>query len=585
MNGQNDEAGCPLPSDHSAYAELHCRPPGPSAEEQRVAAKLMADPEARRRALAELRQDERVESEESDNSQELYQAIRACVLDKETPAFDKRRRIAALVREELVKGGFFCRTSDHRLFYFLRSERQLYDLDQRPFQHLLASMSGLSATETYFRFVLDSLQTETGRGRAVEVYTLAHFDLGTGYLTISDGCGGVWRRERGGAWEYGCNGDNGLLFFTESEAEPWTPEFRCKDRTLDWFLDRMLLSDHGELKQSDQKTLFLVYLLAQFFPGLRRTRLVPAFLGPQGSGKTSAMRMNGVLFLGNNFDVTGLHRDREDAFIAAVSNRVVVALDNADTRVPWLENAIATYATGLRYRLRRLYSTNEELAFEPRAIMMLSSRDPHFQRPDVAERLLPLRFERPEKYISESVLFQELSSRRGVIWGELLMKLATIADDLGKNESPATPFRMADFASFGWQVFNQAGKASEWLTLLKRLEGAQMNFASEGDGLIAALRTLIEREGKVGPLEVGELFRKSSEIAEVDSLPMSRTVQGFGMKLTNMRRVIEVELGVKYMEERRHKGKRFITLIAPGGDTGETGDTISGKVASSEGTE
>jgi hypothetical protein len=103
--------------------------------------------------------------------------------------------------------------------------------------------------------------------------------------------------------------------------------------------------------------------------------------------------------------------------------------------------------------------------------------------------------------------------------------------------------------------------------------------------LIAALRTLIEREGKVGPLEVGELFRKSSEIAEVDSLPMSRTVQGFGMKLTNMRRVIEVELGVKYMEERRHKGKRFITLIAPGGDTGETGDTISGKVASSEGTE
>jgi len=52
-----------------------------------------------------------------------------------------------------------------------------------------------------------------------------------------------------------------------------------------------------------------------------------------------------------------------------------------------------------------------------------------------------------------------------------------------------------------------------------------------------------------------------------------------------MRRVIEVELGVKYMEERRHKGKRFITLIAPGGDTGETGDTISGKVASSEGTE
>jgi hypothetical protein len=582
MSEENNAADCTLPTDHSAYAELHCRPPGPSAEEQRVAARLMADPEARRRALAELRQDER---EESDNSQDLHEAIRACVLDKGTPAFDKRRRIAALVREELVKGGFFCRTSDHRLFYFLRSERQLYDLDQRRFQHLLASTSGLSATETYFRFVLDSLQTEAGRGKAVGVYTLAHFDLAGGRLTVSDGGGGVWRRERGGAWEFGCNGDNGLLFFTESEAEPWTPDFGSRGRSLDWFLDRMLLSDHGELKQSDQKTLFLVYLLAQFFPGLRRTRLVPAFLGPQGSGKTSAMRMNGVLCLGDNFDVTGLQRDREDAFIAAVSNRVVVALDNADTRVPWLENAIATYATGLRHRLRRLYSTNEEVAYEPRAIMMLSSRDPHFQRPDVAERLLPLRFERPEKYVAESVLFQELSSRRGVIWGELLTKLSTIADHIGEIGAPAIPFRMADFASFGWMVFNQAGKAPQWLKLLQRLEAAQMNFASEGDGLISALRTLMDREGKVGPLEVGELFRKTSEIAEGDSLPMPRTLRGFGMRLTNMRRVIEVELGVKFREERGHKGKRFITLIPPGGKTGETGDTISGKVSSSEGTE
>ena len=585
MSERTDKAHDILPADDPAYVGLHCPPLGPSAEEQRVAAKLMADPEARRGALTELRQDESAESEASDCTYDLHQAIRTCVLDKETPAFDKRRNVARLVREELFKLGFFCRTRDGRLFFFSRSERQLYDLDQRSFQHLLASTSGLSATESYFRFVLDSLQTEAGRAKPVEVHTLAHFDLARGYLTISDGGGSVWRRERGGAWEHGCNGDNGLLFFTEPEAEAWTPDFGCKGGALDWFLDRMLLGDHGDLKKNDQKTLFLVYLLAQFFPALRRTRLVPAFLGPQGSGKTSAMRMNGVLFLGNNFDVTGLHRDREDAFVAAVTNRVVLALDNADTRVPWLENAIATYATGLRYRLRRLYSTNEEVSYDPRAIMMLSSRDPHFQRPDVAERLLPLRFERPGEYLAESVLFRELASRRGAIWGELLAKLATIADHLTETETPAIPFRMADFAAFGWQVFNQAGKAPEWLKLLHCLEAAQMNFASEGDGLISALRTLTDREGKVGPLEVGELFRKCSEIAGADSLPMSTTLQGFGMRLTNMRRVIEVELAVKFTEDRAHRGRRFITLTPLGGGTGETGDTISGKVANSEGNE
>ena len=40
-----------------------------------------------------------------DNS--LQEAIRRCFLDKGTPAFDKRREIAALVREELLAGGFF----------------------------------------------------------------------------------------------------------------------------------------------------------------------------------------------------------------------------------------------------------------------------------------------------------------------------------------------------------------------------------------------------------------------------------------------------------------------------------------------
>jgi hypothetical protein len=121
-----------------------------------------------------------------------------------------------------------------------------------------------------------------------------------------------------------------------------------------------------------------------------------------------------MLLLGSTFEVTGLHR--EDAFVAAVTNRTVCAFDNADSRIPWLEDALATYATGHRYRLRRLYTTNEEASFEPRAILMLSSRDPHFNRPDAAERLLPLHFERPDGYEPEERLARELEARRGRSW-------------------------------------------------------------------------------------------------------------------------------------------------------------------------
>ncbi|MGH9357708.1 MAG: hypothetical protein ACRD1O_00865 [Terriglobia bacterium] len=298
----------------------------------------------------------------------LQAAIRRIILDKETPPFDKRRSIRDLVKDELLSGrsGFLCQTSDGRSFYFRKSERRLYDLEQRQFQHLLSSVSGLSATETQFRFVLDALQTEAARTTAVEVHTLSFYDLRTGRLAVSDGGGGVWWRERGGKWEPGYNGDNAILFLTDSDAVPWEPEF-SDDGALTWLLTQFSFDGQSALSCEEQKTLLMIWLLQNFFPALRRTRIIPAFLGPQGSGKTSAMRMIGTLLCGTEFDVTGLSRDREDAFVAAVSNRVIVALDNADSRVQWLEDALATYATGLRYRLRRLYTTNEEVSYSPKS--------------------------------------------------------------------------------------------------------------------------------------------------------------------------------------------------------------------------
>jgi hypothetical protein len=258
--------------------------------------------------------------------------------------------------------------------------------------------------------------------------------------------------------------------------------------------------------------------------------------------------------------VTGLSRDREDAFVAAISNRVVVALDNADSRIQWLEDALATYATGLRYRLRRLYTTNEEVSYQPRAILMLSSRDPHFRRPDVAERLLPVNFKRPEAYQPESALFGELAKRRGQIMGELLTRAGKIADSLANVALPAMKFRMADFASFGWIVAHSPGQHEEWENLLSKLERGQIEFASEGDSLVIVLASILATEGKIGPVDVGGLYRRCSALAESESLPFAKSAQGFGKHLSNMKRVIEIELGAIFTEERGAGNRRFVAI-------------------------
>ena len=502
---------------------------------------------------------------------ELATAIREVALSRGTPSFDKRRKVAQLVREGLCSLGSFLRTNDSRAFFFHKEERRLYDVDQMPFRHLLTQVSGLGATESFFGFTLNVLQASANReARLVDVHTFAHFDVERGILAVSDGSSSVWVRERGGNWQVRNNGDEDLLFLTDPHAEAWIPDFSGNGHELQWFLSQFMFANFP-LAAEDYRTLMLICLVQQFFPPLRKTRMIPAFLGPQGSGKTTAMRLVGRLFIGSEFDVTGLQRDREDAFVAAACNRVILGLDNADSKIPFLPDALARYSTGQRYQLRRLYTTNEEASFSPRAILMISSRDPQFNRPDVAERLLPFTFDRPKNYKPEFEIFTQLEKYRGSIIGSLLLRAGEIADALPKYPAKALRFRMADFASFGERVFAPHGKSSDWMDLLARLEKAQTEFASEGDGLIDTLRVLLGTE-RIEGVPVGELFRLCSNIADSHGFIFPRSCQSFGRRLSSMSRVIEIELGVHFQQLRGHGRQRTISLVSRSGDEGDIGE-------------
>jgi hypothetical protein len=491
-------------------------------------------------------------------------AIRDVVLHKEVKPFDKRRQILALAAAALKGSGHFCRTSDGRLYYFSKTDRRLYDLEQDNFAHVLTHISGLSPTEAEFRFVLAMLKAEAARAQPVEVHCLARFDPASGFLAVSDGGPGVWIRERGGRWTRTWNGERGLLFFTESDAIPFDPDFDATPGDLDWLLAQIPFTD-GTLTIDEQRNAMLIALLQLFFPPLRRTAVIPAFLGPQGAGKSTALRILGRFLVGPQFDVTQLRADKEDGFVASVTNRLVCGVDNADTRVKWLEDALATYATRQRYQMRKLYTTNDEVSYRPRAFLMLSSRDPHFRRPDVAQRLLPFYFECLDSYREESSIFDELERRRGRVWGSLLGCLGKLADAIPDIQAPALSFRMADYAAFGWRATRAAGQEQAWLEILQKLDATQCRFASEGDGMVEALRILLERDGRIGPLSSGELFLKCTEIATSHGLLIPKTAGGFGQKLTTMKSVIESELDVAFSEYREHQNKRVIVITPKGG--------------------
>ncbi|MFY9530826.1 MAG: bifunctional DNA primase/polymerase [Candidatus Acidiferrales bacterium] len=490
----------------------------------------------------------------------LPERIRAVVLDNTIPSFDKRRRIAELIEDSLRQRGEFCRTLDERLFFFETGERRLYDLEEICFGRMLTNLSGLSATEAFYKFALDILQARQAKqARLVTVHSFAYHDPETSLLAVSDGAGGVWFRGRGGQWRLGRNGEQGLYFATEREGSPWVPEFSATPDALDWFLESFCFAD-ALLSREEARTAFTVWMFQQFFPELRRTRIIPTFLGQQGSGKTTGERLVGRLLIGSSFDVMGIQREREDGFVAAVTNRVVLGLDNADSKIPWLADSLALYATGQKYRLRRLYTTNEEVSYLPRAILMISSRDPQFNRPDVSERLLPIHCERPERYFTEAQIFNDLEKRRGAVMGALLNQVGRIADYLEETEPRAMAFRMADFASFGERVFRPTGGSGEWLDIMGKIERAQSDFASEGDGIVTAILELVARGVAIDEMSIGDLFKKCCDIGEKEGLLLPKSLQGFGRALTTRRRVIELEGDVRFQEFRGEHRRRFVTI-------------------------
>jgi hypothetical protein len=179
--------------------------------------------------------------------------------------------------------------------------------------------------------------------------------------------------------------------FTEPDAEAFDPDFtRAGD--FAWFVNEIPFDATDTLFRDDLVTLYTVNFVQQCFPCYCRTRLIPTFIGPQGSAKSTSVRRVGRLLVGPRFDVVGLRRDKEDAFIVGVTNQILFGVDNIDSRVPWLEDSLATYATGQRFVLRRLYTTNDAVRFDSRAWLFLTGRDPKFRRADVAERICPFWF-------------------------------------------------------------------------------------------------------------------------------------------------------------------------------------------------
>ncbi|MFJ3235080.1 ATP-binding protein [Streptomyces sp. NPDC086787] len=168
----------------------------------------------------------------------------------------------------------------------------------------------------------------------------------------------------------------------------------------------------------------------------------PFLTGPQGAGKSTGGRMLVRIIEGMTGDLRRAPKDEEN-LITAVAAGWVTALDNLSHLPPDLSDLMCCIVTGAESIKRALFSDGDVYRSRYRRPLLLTGIDVGVIRPDLAERLLPLRLERPRVRRTEAELWADFESALPIILGSLL----DLAVQVRAAEAVTpTDLRMADFA-------------------------------------------------------------------------------------------------------------------------------------------
>ncbi|WP_328488128.1 ATP-binding protein [Streptomyces zaomyceticus] len=168
----------------------------------------------------------------------------------------------------------------------------------------------------------------------------------------------------------------------------------------------------------------------------------PFLTGPQGAGKSTAGRMLVRIIEGMSGDLRRAPKDEEN-LITAVAAGWVTALDNLSHLGPDLSDLMCCIVTGAETIKRALFTDGDVVRSRYRRPLLLTGIDVGVIRPDLAERLLPLRLERPRVRRTEAELWAEFEEVLPIILGSVLdltVKVRSAQADI------PTDLRMADFA-------------------------------------------------------------------------------------------------------------------------------------------
>lgn len=488
------------------------------------------------------------------------QRIDTLRLGAKVPQYLRVRQAGGAVWSDLLGKGRFIQAGIE-IYYFQQETHLLVPSSTKQFSYLLHKNYGLNPTASFDRQVLAALELRcVGESPQVSVHSRSHWDGSKLFISLKGPEVYVLDGEK---IDLAANGDCGHFFTTDRAATKLDTTYTVSAGTA-WniLVDNLNLHSSADAPASpaQQRELLKAWILNSFFPELAPTKPILVCIGVPGSGKTTAMRRLVRILEGPDQDVLALVEDKPDALRVSLTNRQLLVLDNIENiQRHWIADMLDRISTGSIIELRKLYTTGEVYRIVPNCFVALTAVAMPATDEALANRLLPLEFERLQNPIAEYLLQQHLMQQFEHIWLDLLQILNRVVAQLRTTKLNSVQLqpnlvqhRMADFVLF-CGLCGQAGVLDQQLLFegLQTLSYRQQATLAKSSVFVTAVEIWVGSTGeqqRSQSLTTKQLFTALQPIARSSHLGWRwRTPAALGRHLSAISEVL-VAAGCKIEE-------------------------------------
>lgn len=466
------------------------------------------------------------------------------------------RKVSDLIYKYLLGRGVFYKESEKSAYYFTISNRLIpIDKNDVSYKKMIFRFD-ICESDPLYKHMSDYLEMKAlSTGDEVVLHRFCHYDKTNNSLYVTNNKHFLYKITKDIVDKYP-NGHDGVLFVHDPVMKPYeyiSRKHRRGKLLLSKTITNKISFASNDFTIEQYRIMLNVWVLSLFFPELLPTRPILALVGGKGTSKTTTIKSIGTLLYGDGFNVTPL-QNRQDDFDAVVTNKHFVGLDNADSNYGWLPDRLAVAATGGNISKRELYKTNVLAEYAINSFIAITSREPHFKRDDVAERLWLIHLDKPSSFIPEGDIINDVIKNRDYILSEFfdMFKIMLSAWNAKSQNTFMTTFRMADFARFAHSIPFPKEQRKLINEAFVKMSIAQSSFSLEDEEMVPFLNSWCKmNESKIGIKEryvsSTELCRELSAIARGRGSKFSfeNREKAFSMKLSAIKNNLESLFDIK----------------------------------------